>query len=135
MVGTDVEIISWLKKIHGKFLKDEGIYVVGKPQMVISSEYHLTVEPIETDVLDLSTMTKKIFFIVNEHDVDAYYVILSSYAPSGVFVPITSTRTVPAKNTKIGVMSKDVHRYIKIRAWTGNNPSEGYFAVVVIGIG
>ena len=129
------EVLKELRKLRGKFLKDEGIYIVSKPFKHIIGPLTLSTGIYETETVDLSVARQKIIFFVNNHDADANVEVLSGYDMSGTFVSIAPTITVPANSAKIAIMSRDLHRYLKFKLSLVSPPSKGEFLIVILGVG
>lgn len=105
-----------------------------EPILVFSSQYQLSTTPLETEVLDLKGLKRRLFFFINAHDKPVYIDVLTSYSPSAEFISIRGTPIeIPANSIKPGIMNTDAYTYIKMRAWASESPSTGYFAVVVLG--
>ena len=105
-----------------------------EPILVFSSQYQLSTTPLETEVLDLKGLKRRLFFFINTHDKPVYVDVLTSYSPSAEFISIIGEPIeVPKESIRPGIMNTDAYTYIKMRAWTSEAPSTGYFAVVVLG--
>jgi len=105
-----------------------------EPILVFSSQYQLSTTPLETEVLDLKGLKRRLFFFINTHDKPVYVDVLTSYSPSAEFISIIGEPIeVPKESIRPGIMNTDAYTYIKMRAWASEAPSTGYFAVVVLG--
>lgn len=131
---SETEILVYLRKLLGKYRKVEGIYVFPKPMTIFTKEYTLSVNPVETEVLDLRDIPRKIFFLINKHDVNVYVDIMSSYSPTGDFVSVRENPIkVDSESIRLAVSVSDPLVYVKARMWTQLNPSKGYFTIIVLG--
>jgi len=126
-----VEILSELRKIRGKFLRDEGIYIFPKPDILMLTPRQITTTPQLSDLLDFTAFGGlKLFFMYNTQDVPVFVDFLTSYSPTGEFIPIREGVEVPANGSKIGVLSER-HVYMKLRMYTNENPTSGQFMVSI----
>ena len=130
---SGVEILSELRKIRGKFRKDEGIYVFGRATLLGFNEYMVSTSPVYTDVFDLSPYRQKIIFYINNEDADVLVQPETSFTGSGPWVPMREEVTVSAGNAKFSVLN-DYHPYVRFKLTAGSAPSHGYFYVAVFGI-
>ena len=131
---SETEILVYIKKLLGKYRRVEGIYVFPKPVTVFTSEYNLSVNPLETEVIDLSDLPRKMFFLINKHDTKAYVDIMAGYSITGEFKSIRSTPIEVDKDSiRLAVSVEDPLVYVKTRMWTAENPSRGYFTIIVVG--
>lgn len=124
-----------LRKIRGKFLRDEGIYVVGKPYTHVIGPLSLSTSVYETETVDLAHAKHKLIFLVNNHDADAKVDVLSGTGMTGTFVKIAPTITVPKQDARIALMNYDPHRYLKFNLSLTSPPTKGEFLIVILGVG
>ena len=122
-----VEILNELKRIRGKFLKDEGIYIFPKPDLHVLPEYFVSTTPIETDVIDLSNYGgQKLFFLKNDQDVSVLVDFLAGYLPTGDFYTLRSDVEVPANDMRVALLNER-HLYVKLRMRASSPPTSGRF--------
>ncbi|MCD6240375.1 hypothetical protein J7K27_02470 [Candidatus Bathyarchaeota archaeon] len=127
-----VEVLHELKRIRGKFLKDEGIYIFSKPNLVLLPEYTTSVTPIETDFIDLSAWAgPKLFLFNNEQDVPVYVDVYACLFVGGKEYPIRTDIEVPANDFRFGIL-RDRHRIIKLKFRSPSEPSSGKFQPLIL---
>jgi len=127
-------ITDIIRELRDKYRSDKGIAVYSEPMLVFSDQYTVSVAGVETEVLDLTNMRYKMIFLINEHDVDVYVDILTGYSVENVNINVRDEPIhVPAKSVRVAVSTRDILRYIRARIYSDLNPSEGYFAIVVLG--
>ena len=130
----DTEIVIYLKKILGKYLREEGIYVFSKQNVLTLPQITVSIGPIESDVYGF-TMYRgpKLFFFYNTQDVDVYVDILTAPSPSDTFVPIKSGIRVPSGEAKVAVTNgSTAFNYLKFRYSTLMPSSKGYIKTIVV---
>ena len=131
-LGNTVEIIHYLKKIVGKFMKDEGIYTFAKPTLaIILSEQQISVSEVWSDVLDLSLLGPKVFFIQNEQDVPVYVGFYVRPSPNSIIeAPIREDILVDSGEIKIALL-RDRFPACRLKFYAKSSPSEGYVNCVL----
>ncbi len=122
-----IEVVNELKKIRGKFLQDEGIYVFSKPALaVITNEQQITTSPWWSDAIDLSSLGFKMFYIENTEDVSVFVDFYSLPSlNSSIQAPIRTNVEVKPNDVVMAIM-KDRHIAGKLRFYTTSPPSSGY---------
>jgi hypothetical protein len=132
-IGDVVEIVHYLKKIAGKFMKDEGIYVFSKPTLaIILSEQQISVSEVWSDVIDTSLLGYKAFFIQNTQDVSIY---VNVYARPSLNSTIeTPLRDQPFEvlpgETKLAIVNEKIPA-CRLKFYAGTPPSKGYVNCVM----
>lgn len=127
-----VEVLHELRKIRGKFRKEEGISVFSMPKLVVFPEYTTSVTTVETDFVDLSDWSgPKIFLFDNEQDVDVYVNIYASAIVGGKAYPVKTDIRVPAESVRFGIL-RDKHLCIKMAFRSPSEPSSGKFQPLIL---
>lgn len=131
-----VEVLNELRKIRGKFLKEEGIYIFSKPEVYIAlAEQQISVTPYYTDLIDFTIYSgPRLFFIYNREDVALNVDFLASPIPDlpdEDFINIKSV-VVEANSSKIGLMKFDKYIYMKLKLYTFEPPSKGYTSIFIV---
>jgi len=122
-----VEILNELRKIRGKFLREEGIYIFARSELHTFPEYFVSTTPIETDVVDLSLFGgQKLFFLKNDQDVSVLVDFLAGYLPMGDFYTLRSDVNVPSGEIRVALLNER-HPYMKLRMRSPSPPSKGRF--------
>ena len=132
MMIDGVEIVHYLKKIAGKFMKEEGIYTFAKPTLaIILSEQQISTSEVWSDVLDLTLLGPKLFFIQNQQDVPIYVGFYVRPSPkSTIEAPIREDILVDSGETKIALL-KDRFPACRLKFYAKSSPSEGYVDCVM----
>jgi len=126
------EILGELRKIRGKYLKDEGIYVFAKPNIYVAT-YNVSVGEIESEVIDFTNYTgAKIFFFYNRQDKPVYVNIYNSYAPEGKYYKLRENDIeVLPEEMKVAIATNQTPLlYVKLKMYT-LEPSTGNFDIVI----
>ena len=128
-----MEAVIYLKKILGKFLREEGIYIFGKSDVLTLPEVSVSIGPLESDVYDFSFYRgPKLIFFINGQNVDVYVDVLTAPTPTETFVPIRSDIRVPSGEARIAVTNGGLaFKYLKFRYRTLTPSSEGVFKTIV----
>lgn len=130
-----VEVLNELRKIRGKFLKDEGIYVFSRPEVYVAvPEQRVSTTPVYTDVIDFTNHGGgRLFFVYNKEDVPVYVEFLTSPYPDLAdedFVSIKTLRVDP-NAARVGIM-RDGHLYMKLKLYAESAPSTGSTTAFVV---
>ena len=120
------ELVTYIKKILGKFRKDEGIYTFSRPTLsIILSKQTISTTKVSSEDIDLSLLGFKMFFIRNTQDTNVYVDFHVKPSVGSELEAYIRTVEVPS-NDVVLVLLTDRYPACKLYFYTTSAPTRGY---------
>ena len=120
------ELVTYIKKILGKYRKDEGIYVFSKPALnIILSEKQITTTRYVTEDIDLNLYDFKLLFIENKQDVMVYVDFYVKPSIGSTMKALLRTIEVNPNDITIAIFN-DRYPACNLEFYTTTAPTKGY---------